>query len=140
MLEEDCQVWLDGVELSLQEFSESDLLADKNSALRRRVGSSGNQKEPFWNPGWIKNLPFSKKPSVSFLQPKDVVNIDDTTGLLARSAGCHADGAGQSGTGSGRRGKSSFQHAAPGGENDAELDYEIRIRYEYTNLYISSDS
>jgi len=32
--------------------------------------------------GWIRNLPFSKKPSVNFLQPKDVANIVDRTGLL----------------------------------------------------------
>ena len=81
LLDEDCQVWLDGIELSLQEFSESDLLPHKillcggGSALpgiKRFLGSAA----------WARNLPFAKMPSVSFLQPKDVVNIEDATGML----------------------------------------------------------
>ena len=81
MLEEDCRVWLDGVELSLQEFSESDLLPSKillcggGSALPGVKGALSSAD-------WIRNLPFAKAPTVSFLQPKDVVNILDKTGLL----------------------------------------------------------
>jgi len=81
MLEEDCQVWLDGVELSLQEFSESDLLPAK--ILLCGGGSAlPGMKKSLLSSDWRKNLPFSKNPSVNFLQPKDVVNIIDKTGFL----------------------------------------------------------
>ncbi|MDO8529312.1 MAG: cell division FtsA domain-containing protein [bacterium] len=78
VLRSDSLVWLGGVELSLMEFSETDLLPSKillcggGSALPgiRRVLSS---------PEWIKNLSFSKAPSISFLQPGDVTRIFDQT-------------------------------------------------------------
>ncbi|MDD3487144.1 MAG: cell division FtsA domain-containing protein [Candidatus Moranbacteria bacterium] len=81
IFEEDCQVWLDGIELSLSEYSEGGLLPPRillcggGSALPgiRKSLLSGN---------WIKNLSFAKAPSVSFLQPKDVANIEDTTNML----------------------------------------------------------
>ena len=81
LLDEDCQVWLDGIELSLGEFADSDLLPSKillcggGSALPG-IKKALSQKE------WLGNLPFSKKPHIGFLQPKDVANIQDTTGLL----------------------------------------------------------
>lgn len=81
ILRSDSLVWLGGVELSLMEFSETDLLPSKillcggGAALPgiRRVLSS---------PDWIKNLSFSKAPSISFLQPGDVTRIHDQTGEL----------------------------------------------------------
>lgn len=81
ILRSDSLVWLGGVELSLMEFSETDLLPSKillcggGAALPgiRRVLSS---------PDWIKNLSFSKAPSISFLQPGDVTKIHDQTGEL----------------------------------------------------------
>ncbi|MDI6777814.1 MAG: cell division FtsA domain-containing protein [Patescibacteria group bacterium] len=81
LLTEDCQVWLDGVELSLSEFSETDLLPSK--ILLCGGGSAlPGIREALIGKEWFKNLPFSKKPSVNFLQPKDVANIHDKTGLL----------------------------------------------------------
>lgn len=81
LLAEDCQVWLDGVELSLNEFSETDLLPSK--ILLCGGGSAlPGIREALVGKGWFKNLPFAKKPNVSFLQPKDVANIHDKTGLL----------------------------------------------------------
>ncbi|MFA5925500.1 MAG: cell division FtsA domain-containing protein [Parcubacteria group bacterium] len=81
MLAEDCQVWLDGVELSLGEYAESDLLP------RRILLCGGGSalpgiKKALQSQEWLKNLPFSKVPSVGFLQPKDVTNIHDNTGFL----------------------------------------------------------
>ncbi len=81
MLLSDCQTWLSGVELSLAEFAESDVLPSKillcggGAALPgiKKVLSSGD---------WIKNLPFAKSPSISFLQPRDVARIIDRTGSL----------------------------------------------------------
>ena len=78
ILQGDSMVWLGGVELSLMEFSETDLLPSKillcggGSALPgiRRVLSS---------PEWINSLSFSKPPVISFLQPNDVARIFDQT-------------------------------------------------------------
>lgn len=78
ILKGDSMVWLGGVELSLMEFSETDLLPSKillcggGSALPgiRKVLASSN---------WISNLSFSKAPVISFLQPSDVVRIYDQT-------------------------------------------------------------
>ena len=78
ILRGDAMVWLGGVELSLMEFSETDLLPSKillcggGSALPgiRKVLSSTD---------WIKSLSFSKLPSISFLQPSDVVRVMDNT-------------------------------------------------------------
>jgi len=78
ILQGDSMVWLGGVELSLMEFSETDLLPSKillcggGSALPgiRRVLSS---------PEWINSLSFSKPPVISFLQPSDVARIFDQT-------------------------------------------------------------
>ena len=81
LLDEDCQVWLDGIELSLQEFSESDLLPTKILLCGGGSALPGIKKS-LSDSAWHKNLPFSKNPSVNFLQPKDVVNIVDKTGLL----------------------------------------------------------
>lgn len=81
IFESDCNVWLSGVELSLAEFAETDILPSKillcggGSALPgiKRSLSSGE---------WIRNLPFAKNPTVSFLQPGDVVRVTDNTGTL----------------------------------------------------------
>ena len=78
---EDCRVWLDGVELSLAEYAENDLLPSR--ILLCGGGSAlPGIKKALSEKSWAKNLSFSKSPQVSFLQPKDVVNIQDSTGLL----------------------------------------------------------
>jgi cell division protein FtsA len=82
ILRSDCMIWLGGVELSLMEFSETDLLPSKillcggGSALPgiRKVLSS---------PEWTQSLSFSKAPAVSFLQPSDVTRIFDETRQLS---------------------------------------------------------
>ncbi|MDZ4385410.1 MAG: cell division FtsA domain-containing protein, partial [Candidatus Moranbacteria bacterium] len=81
MLEDDCNVWLSGVELSLAEFAESDTLPSKFFLCGGGSGLPGIKKA-LLNSKWTKNLPFAKMPQVSFLQPKDVVNITDATGEL----------------------------------------------------------
>ena len=81
IFENDCQVWLGGVELSLAEFAESDVLPSK--VLLCGGGSAlPGIKNALSSKEWIKNLPFAKAPSVSFLQPKDVARIVDGTGEL----------------------------------------------------------
>ncbi|MFH0930103.1 MAG: cell division FtsA domain-containing protein [Candidatus Moraniibacteriota bacterium] len=81
IFEEDCHVWLDGVELSLSEYAENDLLPPR--ILLCGGGSAlPGIKKALLSPAWLKSLAFAKPPNVSFLQPKDVVNISDATSLL----------------------------------------------------------
>lgn len=78
---QDAIVWLGGVELSLAEFAENDLLP---SQIFLCGGGSAlpELRQVLLGEEWIKNLPFSRMPQVSFLQPRDVVNMTDTTGTL----------------------------------------------------------
>ncbi len=81
ILEDDCDVWLSGVELSLMEFADSDVLPHRFFLCGGGSGLPGIKKA-LTSKNWIKNLPFSKSPQVSFLQPRDVVNMIDATGEL----------------------------------------------------------
>lgn len=81
ILDDDCHVWLSGIELSLQEFAASDLLPNKFFLCGGGSGLPGIKK-CLLERTWSKKLPFTKDPEVSFLQPKDVVNIHDQTGYL----------------------------------------------------------
>ena len=77
----DAKVWLSGVELSLSEFSDVDLLPSR--ILLCGGGSALPEiKEVLENEEWHKNLPFAKKPTVKFIQPKDVQTIVDTTDTI----------------------------------------------------------
>lgn len=78
ILEDDCKVWLSGVELALSEFSDADLMPHKFFLCGGGSGLPGI-KRALNSPKWTKNLPFAKPPQVSFLQPKDVANIIDET-------------------------------------------------------------
>jgi cell division protein FtsA len=75
---DDCNVWLSGVELSLSEFSDNDLLPHRIFLCGGGSGLPGIKKA-LLTKQWTKNLPFTKDVEVSFLQPKDVVNIFDET-------------------------------------------------------------
>lgn len=77
----DANVWLSGVELALSEFTNVELLP--NRILLCGGGSALPEiKEVLTDSDWYKELPFSKKPQVHFIKPKDVVNIVDETGKL----------------------------------------------------------
>ncbi|MFA6492710.1 MAG: cell division FtsA domain-containing protein [Patescibacteria group bacterium] len=77
-LKTDCQVWLSGVELTLEEFSTLDLLPSR--ILLCGGGTMLPDIEEVLNKAeWNKNLPFSRKPSVHFIKPSDVENIADMT-------------------------------------------------------------
>ncbi|MFZ1242604.1 MAG: cell division FtsA domain-containing protein [Candidatus Saccharimonas sp.] len=71
-------VWLAGVELALSEFDSVDhlpnriLLCGGGASLERLV-------EALETRDWYKELPFSKRPTVKHIRPKDVVGIVDTT-------------------------------------------------------------
>ena len=81
ILSDDCDVWLRGIELTLSEFSESDLLPYRFFLCGGGSGLPGIKKA-LSSPKWSQKLPFSKPIEVSFLQPKDVVNIVDETRQL----------------------------------------------------------
>lgn len=81
ILDPDCKVWLSGVELALEEFSNIDLLPAR--ILLCGGGSAlPGIKTSLLNPEWIKKLPFAKPPLVHFIKPDDVTNIIDKTGKL----------------------------------------------------------
>jgi len=79
---DDCRVWLGGVELSLLEFAETDILPSRIFLCGGGSALPGIQQalsSPDW---WKQSLPFAKQPQVGFLQPRDIVRIVDTTGEL----------------------------------------------------------
>jgi cell division protein FtsA len=77
----DCGVWLEGINLSLGEFAEYDVLPSK--ILLCGGGSAlPGIKKALLSADWVKNLPFSKTPTVNYLQPRDVARIIDATNEL----------------------------------------------------------
>ncbi|HZP55500.1 MAG TPA: cell division FtsA domain-containing protein [Candidatus Saccharimonadales bacterium] len=72
-------VWINGVELALAEFTKLDniphriLLCGGGSSLRMLM-------DELEKSSWYKNLPFTRKPAVQHIQPDEVVGITDTTG------------------------------------------------------------
>lgn len=78
---EDSRIWLGGLELALSEFSENDFLPNK--ILLCGGGSGlGELRESIMGDQWRETLPFAKDPQVSFLNPKDIANVLDSTGEL----------------------------------------------------------
>lgn len=81
ILQNDCAVWLGGVELSLSEFASSEVLPSKILLCGGGSGLPGIKKA-LMSQDWMKNLPFSRNVSVNYLQPRDVVHVVDKTGQL----------------------------------------------------------
>ncbi len=81
ILQSDCSVWLSGVELSLSEFANSDVLPSKILLCGGGSGLPGIKKA-LVSTEWTRSLPFAKPPVVSYLQPRDVARIIDETGTL----------------------------------------------------------
>lgn len=80
-LEADTEVWLSGIELSLSEFSDVDLLPSR--ILLCGGGSALPEiTKALEGKDWFKDLPFAKKPQVSFIKPEEVNNIVDKTGEI----------------------------------------------------------
>ena len=80
-LELDAEVWLSGVELSLSEFSDVDSLPSR--ILLCGGGSALPEiKKALDGKDWYKDLPFAKKPKVSFIKPADVANMFDESGTI----------------------------------------------------------
>lgn len=72
------EVWLGGVELALAEFDSVDhlpnrlLLCGGGSSLNRLVDALKTRD-------WYKSLPFTKRPSVQHITPKEVLGVIDKT-------------------------------------------------------------
>ncbi len=76
-----CDVWLSGIELALEEFSNVDLLPSK--IMLCGGGSLLSDIPDFLNKrAWVKRLPFAKQPKVDFIKPSQVVNVVDETKKL----------------------------------------------------------
>lgn len=83
-LENDCEVWLAGVELALEEFANIELLPSK--ILLCGGGSLlPDIKEYLEKKSWVKNLPFAKQPKIDFIKPKQLLSVKDETGKLTGS-------------------------------------------------------
>lgn len=81
IFEDDCRIWLSGVELALSEFSQNDLLPNKILMCGGGSGLPGIRKA-LASREWLSKLAFVNPPRVSFLRPQDAVNIIDKTGEL----------------------------------------------------------
>ncbi len=80
-LKNDCEVWLAGVQLALEEFSNVDLLPSK--ILLCGGGSLlPDIKEYLEKKSWTKRLPFAKHPKIDFIKPNQISSIIDETGKL----------------------------------------------------------
>ena len=80
-MESDIKVWLSGLQISLEEFGEGDLLPSK--ILLCGGGSNLPEiKKALMAPGWTQGMPFARHPDVHFIHPEDVANIKDETGTL----------------------------------------------------------
>jgi cell division protein FtsA len=82
--ETDCHVWLAGVELTLGEYTSIDTLPSK--ILLCGGGSKLKDIEKVLKTDWGKKLPFAKKPSIHFIEPKDISDIKDETDFLRDTA------------------------------------------------------
>lgn len=83
-IENDCDVWLSGVELALEDFANVELLPSKillcgGGSLLPDITEYLEKKT------WVKNLPFSKQPKVDFIKPKQLLTLKDETGKLVGS-------------------------------------------------------
>lgn len=81
IFEDDCRIWLGGIELALSEFSQSDLLPNKILMCGGGSGLPGIKKA-LLSKEWLNKLAFVNPPKISFLRPQDAANVIDQTGEL----------------------------------------------------------
>lgn len=75
------EVWISGVELALSEFNSADHLPNKillcggGASLKKLVHALQQQD-------WHKDLPFTKKPTVHYIEPSEVGGVTDSTNTV----------------------------------------------------------
>lgn len=80
-VEKTLDVWINGVDLALSEFTKLDTLPHR--ILLCGGGSSLDQMVTHLeSSNWYKELPFTKKPAIDHIQPEQVAGIIDTTGTV----------------------------------------------------------
>lgn len=87
IISRDIEVWLSGVELTLDEFSQSKRFEDNKLLPPTIYICGGGSKLPeietaLRSTEWAKNLPFSRHPLIDKLSPKKIVNLSDETKQL----------------------------------------------------------
>ena len=80
-MENDADVWLAGVALTLSEFENVDMFPPR---IHLSGGGAGlpEIKEALESRDWFKKLPFSRKPIVTLMKPKYISSLKDETGTL----------------------------------------------------------
>ena len=73
--------WLSGIELALAEFTKLDHLPHR-LFLCGGGSSLDLLLDRLENTDWYKALPFTRKPSIHYIRPEQIVGITDTTGLV----------------------------------------------------------
>lgn len=81
IFEEDCQIWASGLQIALESFMNYDLLPSRILLCGGGSGLPGVRKI-LSNGLWYDKLPLSNNPKISYIQPRDVVNIIDKTKML----------------------------------------------------------
>jgi len=80
-LNNDCQVWLSGVQLTLEEFEKVDFLPSR-ILLCGGASQLPDLKKILDEDDWQVGLPFTKKPKIEFIQLDQISNVEDVTGVL----------------------------------------------------------
>jgi len=77
----DADVWLSGIVLTLEEFTDIDMFPSK-ILLSGGGAHLPEIKEALESRDWVKSLPFAKKPQITFAHPNMVTNVSDDTKLV----------------------------------------------------------
>jgi cell division protein FtsA len=80
-LKKTLDVWMSGISLALEDFGGLDHLPNK-VLLCGGGASLAMLVERLENEDWYRELPFSKKPHIRYIEPKEVKGIVDTTGAI----------------------------------------------------------
>jgi cell division protein FtsA len=78
-LDKTCDVWVSGVEMALNEFTELDHIPHR-VLLCGGGASLPNLTSALQETNWYSEVPFTRKPTIAFITPDQVIGIKDSTG------------------------------------------------------------
>lgn len=81
ILDGTCDTWVSGVDLALSDFTDVDHLPSR-ILLCGGGASLENLKNALKETNWYSELPFTKKPTVSYINPKQITGVSDKTGQV----------------------------------------------------------